>query len=161
MCMRVVTLVAAMTLGLMGCALADPQPPAKPLPHTTLVVDTETGHATFDVEVASDWRSQEYGLMNRKSMPRNAGMIFDFKIPENVSFWMKDTLIPLDMLFIRADGTISSIAPDAVPMSEDSIRSSEPVRFVLEINGGEAAKLGIYPGNKVHGPLLGNVPKTH
>jgi hypothetical protein len=124
------------------------------------VIDTTAGEAKFAVEVAADWRSQEYGLMNRRSLPRNTGMIFDFRSPSMTSFWMKNTLISLDMIFIRQDGTISSIAPDAVPMSLDSIPSTEPVRAVLEIGGGEAARLGIYPGQKVHNAIFGNAVKT-
>lgn len=140
--------------------VADPQPPPKPLPHTMLTIDANGRVVKFDVEVAGDWRSQEYGLMNRKSLPRTAGMLFDFHIPQMVSFWMEDTLIPLDMIFIKADGTISSIAPDAVPMSRASIPSLEPVRAVLEINGGEAAKLGIFPGQKVHTSAFETRPPT-
>ncbi|MBS0272945.1 MAG: DUF192 domain-containing protein [Proteobacteria bacterium] len=160
--MRVLPLLTAVFLTLPVCACAaDPQPPAKPLPHTILVIDTTAGEATFNVEVAADWRSQEYGLMNRKSLPRHTGMIFDFGSPSMTSFWMKNTLIPLDMIFIRQDGTISSVAPDAVPMSLDSIPSTEPVRAVLEIGGGEAARLGIYPGQKVHNAIFGNAIETH
>jgi uncharacterized membrane protein (UPF0127 family) len=159
--MRFVSFLAAMVFAFSATACADPQPPEKPLPRTTLAIDTAAGEARFDVEVAADWRSQEYGLMNRKSLPRNSGMIFDFGTPSMTSFWMKNTLIPLDMIFIRSDGTISSIAPDAVPMSLDSIKSVEPVRAVLEINGGEAAKLGIYPGQKVHSTVFGNAAKPH
>lgn len=140
---------------------ADPQPPAKPLPHTILIADTTAGEAKFDVEVAGDWRSQEYGLMNRKSLPRNTGMIFDFHTTVMTSFWMKDTLIPLDIIFIKKDGTISSVAADAVPMSLTSIPSNEPIRAVLEIGGGEAARLGLYPGQKVHNAIFGNAVKTH
>jgi uncharacterized membrane protein (UPF0127 family) len=158
--MRVVYFLAAITLALCTGAHADPRPPAKPLPHTVLVIDTAAGQVKFDVEVAGDWRSQEYGLMNRKYLAKNAGMIFDFHIPAMTSFWMKNTLIPLDMIFIRQDGTISSVAPDAVPMSLSSIPSTEPVRAVLEINGGEAAKLGIYPGQKVHNAIFGDAVKT-
>jgi hypothetical protein len=132
----------------------DPKPPPKPLPVSTIVIDTDFGHASFKVEVASDWRSQEYGLMNRKHLAPNAGMLFDFHTPEMATFWMKDTLIPLDMIFIKADGTVSSVAPDAVPMSLTSIPSVEPIRAVLEIAGGRAAALGIYPGEKVHSPAL-------
>lgn len=159
--MRFSVFLTAFLLTLSVSACADPQPPAKPLPHTILVVDTTVGEAQFNVEVAADWRSQEYGLMYRRSLPRNTGMIFDFRSPSMTSFWMKNTLIPLDMIFIRQDGTISSIAPDAVPMSLDSIPSTEPVRAVLEIGGGEAARLGIYPGQKVHNAIFGNSVKTH
>jgi uncharacterized membrane protein (UPF0127 family) len=159
--MRFISFLAAAAFTFFAACAADPQPPAKPLPHTTLEIDTTAGEAKFDVEVAADWRSQEYGLMNRKFLPKNGGMIFDFGSPTMTSFWMKNTLIPLDMIFIRQDGTISSIAPDAVPMSLDSIKSVEPVRAVLEINGGEAAKLGIYPGQKVHSAIFGNAAKPH
>ncbi|HEY7978906.1 MAG TPA: DUF192 domain-containing protein [Rhizomicrobium sp.] len=159
--MRFSVFLTAFFLTLSVSACADPQPSDKPLPHTILVIDTTAGEAKFDVEVAADWRSQEYGLMNRRSLPRNTGMIFDFHSPSMASFWMKNTLIPLDMIFIRQDGTISSVAPDAVPMSLDSIPSTEPVRAVLEIGGGEAARFGIYPGQKVHNAIFGNAVKTH
>jgi uncharacterized membrane protein (UPF0127 family) len=160
--MRSVVFLAATFFAFAATACAaDPQPPAKPLPHTMLVIDTPAGEAKFDVEVAADWRSQEYGLMNRKHLAQNAGMIFDFRSPTMTSFWMKNTLIPLDMIFIREDGTISSIAPDAVPMSLKSIKSVEPVRAVLEINGGESARLGIAPGQVVHNAIFGNAVRPH
>lgn len=158
--MRVSFFLTAIFLALSVGACADPRPPAQPLPHTMLVIDAPAGLVRFDVEVAADPRSQEYGLMNRKSLPRNTGMIFDFHAPSMTSFWMKDTLIPLDMIFIRQDGTISSITPDAAPMSLDSIPSTEPVRAVLEIGGGEAARLGVYPGQKVHNAIFRNAVKT-
>ena len=160
--MRVLFVLPAVLMGLMSCAaLGDPSPPAHPLPHTELVIDSDAGPVKFDVEVAADWQSQEYGLMNRKTLGPHAGMIFDFRSPTMTSFWMKNTLIPLDMIFIRQDGTISSIAPDAVPMSLTSIPSQEPIRAVLEIFGGEAAKYGIYPGAKVHNAIFGDVVRPH
>ena len=160
--MRVLFVLPAAMFALMSCAaLGDPSPPDHPLPHTELVIDTNAGEAKFDVEVAGDWRSQEYGLMNRKSLPPHTGMIFDFHSPTMTSFWMKNTLIPLDMIFIKNDGTISSVAPDATPMSLTSIPSQEPIRAVLEIYGGEAAKLGIYPGAKVHNAIFGNAVRPH
>jgi uncharacterized membrane protein (UPF0127 family) len=160
--MRSISLLAAVLFAFAATAgAADPQPPEKPLPRTVLVIDTPAGQAEFDVEVAADWRSQEYGLMNRKHLAENAGMIFDFHSPSMTSFWMKNTLIPLDMIFIREDGTISSIAPDAVPMSLKNIKSVEPVRAVLEINGGESARLGIAPGQVVHSTLFENAVRPH
>ncbi len=110
----------------------------------------------FSVEVAADEVSRDYGLMNRKSMPAKHGMLFDFKQPEQVAFWMKDTIIPLDMLFIRADGTIANIKANATPFSLDSIPAAEPVRAVLEINGGRAKALGIEAGEKVHNAIFAN-----
>ena len=81
-------------------------------------------------------------------------MLFDFHSPVLISLWMKNTILPLDMLFIRSDGTISSIAPDTVPYSTDSVPASEPVLAVLEINAGRARALGILPGEKVHGAIF-------
>lgn len=134
--------------------LAGPAAGAAPLPLTTVSVDTAKGKATFKVEVAGDNASQEKGLMFRKKLAPDAGMLFDFHTNVMTSFWMKNTLLPLDIIFIRADGTISSIAGNAVPMSEAPIPSSEPIRAVLEINGGKARALGIMPGDKVHAAIF-------
>jgi len=155
--MRMVWLVSAVLLAFSSGAFADPTPPAKPLPHAQLVIDADNGPAKFDVEVAGDARSQEYGLMFRKSLAPNAGMLFDFHQPVMTSFWMKNTLIPLDMIFIRPDGVISSVAAEAVPMTLTTIPSLEPVRAVLEIKGGRAAELNIYPGQHVHGSIFGRL----
>jgi uncharacterized membrane protein (UPF0127 family) len=92
--------------------------------------------------------------MFRKHLDPNSGMLFDFHDDHFRSFWMKNTYLPLDMLFIRADGTISSIAAQTTPLSEAVINSREPVRAVLEINGGRSAALGIRPGEKVHSPVF-------
>ena len=83
-------------------------------------------------------------------------MLFDFYQEMPVSFWMKNTLIPLDMVFIAGDGTVKHIHANAVPLSTDAIPSEFPVRAVLEINGGSAALLGIKPGDKVKHPIFGN-----
>ena len=129
---------------------------ASALPTTTISVETPKGPTTFKVEVANDHASQEKGLMFRKTMAGNAGMLFDFHTTVMTTFWMKNTILPLDIIFIRADGTISSIAGNAVPYSEAPIPSSEPIRAVLEINGGRAKALGIEPGDKVHAAIFGN-----
>jgi len=135
---------------------ADPSPPPHPLPHSILVIDTANGPVQFDVEMANDSQSQEYGLMFRKSLAPHAGMLFDFHMNVETSFWMKNTLIPLDMIFVRDDGTISSVAPDAVPLSTTPVPSVEPIRAVLEIGGGRASQFGIYPGEKVHNAIFGD-----
>jgi uncharacterized membrane protein (UPF0127 family) len=127
-------------------------------PTTSIVIDTPEGPAKFMVEVAADKASREKGLMYRTKLAPDAGMLFDFREEEFQVFWMKNTPLPLDMLFIRADGTISTIAENAVPYSLDPIQSSEPVRAVLEIRGGRAQALGIQPGNKVHAAIFGNGP---
>jgi hypothetical protein len=109
----------------------------------------------FQVELALDNGSQAEGLMNREELPENQGMLFFFKDERFRSFWMKDTLIPLDIIFIRSDGTISSIRENAVPLDETPIGSEEPVRAVLEINGGMVSKLGIEEGDIVLHPFFG------
>ena len=93
----------------------------KPLPVTTIVIDTDHGPHTFRVEIAADHASQEKGLMFRKQMAPDDGMLFEFPKPEMEYFWMKNTILPLDIIFIRANGTISSIAPNAVPYSTTTI----------------------------------------
>jgi len=127
---------------------------AAPLPHSTVAIDTPKGPVQFKVEMANDHAAQERGLMYRKSLAPDAGMLFDFHTTVMTSFWMKNTLIPLDIIFIRSDGVISSIAGNAVPMSEAQIPSSEPVRAVLEIAGGRARQLGIEPGERVHAAIF-------
>lgn len=93
--------------------------------------------------------------MYRRSMAPDAGMLFDFGRPQPTTFWMKNTLIPLDMLFVGADGRIVNIHERAVPMSEEMIPSQGIVRAVIELNGGTAARLGIRPGDRVIYPIFG------
>ena len=128
------------------------------LPTAKIAVETRRGPVTFSVEIAADDASREKGLMFRTVLAPNAGMLFDFQTPRFVNFWMKNTPLSLDILFIRSDGTVSTIADNTVPYSTDSIPSSEPVRAVLEINGGRSAALGIQPGAKVHAAIFGNGP---
>jgi uncharacterized membrane protein (UPF0127 family) len=119
------------------------------LPVEKIVIDSRGGPRTFTVEIAADDASRATGLMHRTRLAPSAGMLFDFKSPIMAAFWMKDTPLPLDMLFVRADGTISTVAASAVPYSTAEIVSAEPIRIVIEINGGLAKKLGILPGAKV------------
>jgi uncharacterized membrane protein (UPF0127 family) len=119
-----------------------------------VVVHTSAGPRRFNVDVARTAAEQERGLMFRTNIPADGGMIFtpypaDGKGPREASFWMKNTPSALDILFIRPDGTIASIAENAVPYSETPVKSGEPVSAVLEINGGKAAELGIAPGDRV------------
>jgi uncharacterized membrane protein (UPF0127 family) len=103
----------------------------------------------FTVEVARTREEQARGLMFRERLGPAEGMIFPFPQPRPASFWMKNTLIPLDMLFIRADGTIARIAANTVPHSLEPVAVAEPVAAVLEIAGGRAAELGISEGDRV------------
>jgi uncharacterized membrane protein (UPF0127 family) len=126
-------------------------------PRSALVIAAAGRDIKFDIELALDDLHRSHGLMFRKNLGPYEGMLFDFFQEMPVSFWMKNTLIPLDMLFIAADGTIKHIHANAVPMTTDPIPSQYPVRAVLEINGGSAALLGIKPGDKVKHPIFGNV----
>jgi len=120
------------------------------LEQVPLTITTTAGKThRFTVEVAETPEQQAQGLMFRQSLAANQGMIFPRDPPGDASFWMKNTLIPLDLVFIRPDGSIVRIAENAVPMSLDPIPSLEPVGAVLEINGGRSAELGIKPGDKV------------
>ncbi|MGO4386253.1 DUF192 domain-containing protein [Microvirga sp. 2YAF29] len=109
---------------------------------------------TFQVEVARNDADRAQGLMYRRSMPANQGMLFDFGRVEPVSMWMQNTYLPLDMLFVRQDGTIARIAANTEPLSTRTIPSGEPVLAVLELNAGTAARLGIKPGDKLEHPLF-------
>jgi uncharacterized protein len=103
----------------------------------------------FTVEIARTSQEQATGLMNRSELAPDRGMIFPFDPPRDASFWMKNTLIPLDMIFVRADGSIANIAENTVPLSLEPVNSEGVVGAVLEIPGGRAAELGIKPGDKV------------
>ena len=103
----------------------------------------------FTVEIARTVPEQEIGLMNRPTLAPDRGMIFPYNPPEAVAFWMKNTLIPLDMVFVRTDGTIARIAANTVPLSLEQVPAGEPVGAVLEIAGGRAAELGLAPGDRV------------
>ena len=114
-----------------------------------LEIVTPKGRTKFMVEIADDDRERAQGLMYRKSLAADRGMLFDFKTERSGSFWMRNTYIPLDMIFIRADGRIRSIARNTTPMSDQGVPSGGPVRAVLEIPGGRAAELGVLPGDRV------------
>jgi uncharacterized membrane protein (UPF0127 family) len=120
----------------------------------TIEVASKGGVHVFVVELASNDQERAQGLMFRKELPEGRGMLFDFEREQEVGFWMKNTYIPLDMIFIRADGTIRRIAANTEPLSERTVPSGGPVRYVLEVIGGTAKKLGIAPGDKVRGPVF-------
>ena len=115
-----------------------------------LVIRTAKAAHRFDVEVAQTPAEQTRGLMFRRSLAADSGMLFLYLPPQTATFWMKDTLIPLDMLFIRADGTIAMIAARTEPNSLETISAGTPVVAVLELNGGRAEELGIRQGDRVN-----------
>lgn len=119
------------------------------LQQVPLVIKSANGEHRFTVEVAQTAEEQSKGLMFRNSVPGDRGMIFPYDPPVQVSFWMKNTLVPLDMVFIGPDGKIGRIAANTTPMSLDPVASIDPVEAVLEIAGGRAAELGIKEGDKV------------
>jgi len=122
--------------------------------HELIIADEAGSIANFKIEIALTPQDQAKGLMHRTQLDEDAGMLFYFGEETEHSFWMKNTLIPLDMLFIKADGTIHHIHENAVPQDLTSIPSRGPVAAVLEINGGMAAKLGIKEGNIVKHPFF-------
>jgi uncharacterized membrane protein (UPF0127 family) len=114
-----------------------------------LEIVTASGVHDFSVELASNDAEREKGLMYRRFMPADRGMLFDFKREDSVMFWMKNTYIPLDMIFISRAGVVTGIAANAEPLSERLIPSGGPCYGVLELNGGVAASIGVKPGDKV------------
>lgn len=117
-----------------------------------LSIRSSAGEHRFTVEVAATFAEQETGLMYRRALAPDRGMIFPFDPPQAVAFWMKNTLIPLDMIFIRADGTIARIVANVTPLSLEPVPAGEPVAAVLELAGGRAAELGIRAGDRVSWP---------
>ena len=124
-------------------------------PKAELTIASASGSHKFTVEVATTPGQMEQGLMFRRSLAADAGMIFDYGVPSLAAMWMKNTLIPLDMLFVDAKGRIVNIRERAVPGSLDTIPAAGPVRATIELNGGTAARLGIKPGDKVVHPIFG------
>jgi uncharacterized protein len=121
---------------------------------TPLTITTAAGTQRFMVEFADTPERRAVGLMHRQSMAADHGMLFDFKTDAPVAMWMRNTRIPLDMLFIDREGRIVNIAERTVPFSETSIPSKGAVRAVLELNGGTSSRLGIKPGDRVSHPMF-------
>ncbi|MGA7956400.1 MAG: DUF192 domain-containing protein, partial [Xanthobacteraceae bacterium] len=122
----------------------------------TIEIVTSSGVHAFSVELATNDAERARGLMFRKSLPEGHGMLFDFQTEQPVQFWMRNTYIPLDMIFIRGDGRVLNIAQNATPLSDALIPSAGPVRGVLEVIAGTARKYHIAPGDRVTGSFFGN-----
>lgn len=112
------------------------------------------GQQRFTVEVADDGAERAQGLMFRENMPMSSGMLFVYEEPRNASFWMKNTLIPLDMIFADARGVVTRVHANAVPGDLTPIDGGEGVQFTLEINGGLAARMGIVEGAELRHPAI-------
>lgn len=130
------------------------EPPDIEFPESTLAIESAAGTFTFTVEMAVTPAQRARGLMFRRHLPAGHGMLFDFKQEHIARMWMRNTYIPLDMLFIKGDGRISRIAVDTEPLSERTISSGAPVRAVLELAGGVTTLLGIRPGDRVIHPIF-------
>ncbi len=163
---RSILLSAALISGFVFTACAGAQPLDPTAPDAVveyggpepLVIETGEGESvTLTVEVAETPQARQRGMMHRESLDPDAGMLFDFEVEQRVSIWMANTPLSLDLIYIRADGTIAKVAVGAVPFSRRSISSEVPVLSVLEINGGRSVELGIDPGDTVRHALFGNV----
>jgi uncharacterized membrane protein (UPF0127 family) len=120
----------------------------------TLQIVTASGVHDFQVEVARDEESRARGLMNRRFLPANRGMLFEFDREAPVAFWMKNTYIPLDMIFISPKGVVTNIVANAEPLSERAIPSGSSCVAVLELNGGAAAQIELKVGDTVRHPFF-------
>ena len=150
--------VAARTFALVLClaiyACAQPAPraaidPVSGLELEQVVVETQNGPVTFTAEIADDEQERNRGLMFRESLADDRGMLFHFQQPEMASFWMRNTIISLDIIFIAPDGRILNIAERTTPYSDAPVPAVGMTRGVLELRGGRAAELGIRPGDHV------------
>jgi len=139
---------------LVGC---DEEKPQTAWPQKLPTTQMSIGGQTFTIEIANEDKEREIGLMKRDSIPSDHGMIFVFPVEEPRAFWMKSTWIDLDIVYVRADGTIDSIAPlRAYDIS--SVPSAGPAKYAIEFNSGVAAKLGIKPGDKLSIPDVAKEP---
>lgn len=122
-----------------------------------LLIETASGIYEFRVERANTPRSRAKGLMYRRSMPEDAGMIFYLDTERQATMWMKNTYISLDMLFLDSDGFVEEIAENTVPHSTETIATMADVRAILELNAGMVEKLGIAPGDEIRHKLFDNL----
>ena len=149
--MRIASFLAPMAFGLLfvshtiACAAS----------RQTVEIASKSGVHVFSVELAENDAERAKGLMYRKELPEGQGMLFDFHRDQEVSFWMQNTYISLDMIFIRSDGRVLRIAESTKPESDSIISSGAPARGVLEVIAGTARKLGIAPGDRVAHPWFG------
>jgi uncharacterized membrane protein (UPF0127 family) len=123
-------------------------------PRSRLIIETAMGRFEFTVEVADTWARRAQGLQHRRTLAADAGMLFDYAESRPVAMWMKNTVVPLDMLFIDARGRVARVAENTEPLSLTPIPSGESVRAVLELNAGTARRLGIRMGDRVHHPIF-------
>ena len=143
---RALGLVVAVCIGMLPLAACSSD--------DRLVAHTATGDYAFSVEVVDTPGTRQKGLMFRQSLGKDAGMLFDFLQEQETAFWMQNTFIPLDMIFIAADGVVKTIHVNAKPHDTTSIPSEVPVQFVLEIPGGRSVEIGLKPGDRIEHPRM-------
>lgn len=147
--------LAVLVAGWIGCALFFVEAGARAeAPLQRLEFVTASGSHEFRVELADTPGERARGLMHRKHMPADQGMLFDFHEDTQVMMWMKNTYIPLDMVFVSRQGVVTHVAANAVPFSEEIISSGGPAYAVIELNGGVAARIGLKPGDEVRHPAF-------
>jgi uncharacterized membrane protein (UPF0127 family) len=142
------------SLALLVLVLSFPSGTLRAAGEQTVEIASKTGVHSFAVEVVDNDADRAKGLMYRRELPEGRGMLFDFQRDQEVSFWMQNTYIPLDMIFIRGDGRILRIEENTEPLSTRMIPSRGAVRAVLEVIGGTSRKLGIAPGDRVAAPIF-------
>lgn len=120
-----------------------------------LTFETASGPKTFQIEVADTPKQREVGLMYRRSMPEDHGMLFDFGRPQDISMWMQNTYVSLDMVFVGEDGRVTRVAENTEPLSTRIISSEGPARYVVELLAGSAKRIGLKSGDKVVHPRVG------
>jgi uncharacterized protein len=153
---KTAAVLAAFFFGIMvsGCAHSQNAAQQLPLDPQPLVIKTAASAKTYRIEIADDNSERAIGLMFRKTVPEGQGMLFDFGTARMVQMWMRNTPAPLDIIFIKEDGHIESIAENTVPLSLDIIGSNDEVRFALELPAGTVKRDGIKPGDMVRHRVL-------
>lgn len=151
-------LVVAALLAACAPGSATAEPPPLGWETSVLTVETPTGAHRFDIEIADDIDEQQRGLMYRTAMAPDAGMLFVYPDQKIITMWMKNTVLPLDMIFIGADGRIVSVLEGAVPYSEAILSSGVPALAVLEVNAGIIKAIGVQPGSRVRHAAFGTAP---
>jgi hypothetical protein len=146
------------TLLLINPALADEQKEEDKLPVELFTINATGGKVQFQLEIANTPETRKKGLMFRKKLPRYRGLLIDYKKSTKAGIWMKNTLIPLDILFILPDGKIETIFSRAVPESKEVLKSKGNVRAVIELNAGITERFAIRPGDTVLHPIFNNAP---
>lgn len=148
-----VATLAASSVFISQPSFAQPQ-----LPLSDLAIQGQRGLYKLRVELAESRKELMEGLMFRRSLARDGGMLFNYQKSIEVSMWMKNTFIPLDMIFIRSSGVISQVTSNVAPQSTRQIQSLEPVQAVLEVNAGVADALGVAAGHHIYHPIFNNYP---